>query len=105
MASVAGAAQNAKVWRKLIEHLPADAAGGAEILRIGGDGQRVKPALPLADGFAQGRSLGANGIAVRGALHVAARVNASVFTQQGGAHGEIGVGDVGIFHGVMRHAQ
>ena len=84
-----------QLWVKFRQHLAADAAGGGEPLRGGGNGDADEFPVPLADRLEYGGALGAVGGGVAGVFHIAAGEYRAVVALQGGPHGEVGVGDVG----------
>ena len=92
--------QHLQVGGKLIEHLPAGAAGPAVIGAVAHHCQTGKGPAALTDGLDQGGALGAEGGAVSGVFHIAAGIYGPVRPLQRGAHGEAGVRNIGFFqHG------
>ncbi|CAN3986273.1 Copper amine oxidase-like N-terminal domain-containing protein, partial [Dysosmobacter welbionis] len=84
----------------------AHAAGDAELTAPPGDHDADKVPVPLADGFGHRGPLGADGGTEGGVLDVAAGEHRTVAALQGGAHGEVGIGDVGpVQHGDGRGLQ
>lgn len=73
-------------------------AGAARAKRGTGrdDRNRLELAMPFADGFADGNTLGAIGQSVTGVLDVDARVNLAAFCEQRGADTKPGVGRMGV---------
>ena len=85
---------------KFPHHLPADAAGNAEIIASAGDHDPLECGVALSNGMEDSVALGTDAGGLGGVFHIAAGVHGAVLAFQSGAHGKVGIGDIGtVQHG------